>query len=263
MDQLPATSDGKDVAELVILDEACGTGAISSRLLHMFDDKTRAMTDLTMLDIAKPPLEYAERRIQLEGYSLKAFRTLQGDATDTKLPSSHFTHIFLAFGPMMFNDWRAALREIHRMLRPGGLVAMSTWDDGGWLADVRASLASDPSLPQAPSAKELLEAFSPGSHWSEPMWIKGKLQEFGFEDIQIETKARTGTLDGMDEFMVTVPLTLGNVIEKCWSQEQAAAHGNRAKETLVKYVTQKYGSGEIKWGWVAHLITARKPMPAN
>ncbi|KIW34159.1 uncharacterized protein PV07_00955 [Cladophialophora immunda] len=263
MDQLTTASGSKDIAELVVLDEACGTGAIASRLLHMLDDKTRAVTNLTMLDIAKPSLEYAERRLQREGCNLKALRTLQGDVTDTKLPSSHFTHVFFGFGPMAITDWRAALREIHRMLHPGGLAAMSTWGDGGWLPDVRAALASDPSLPRGPSAKELLEAFSPDSDWSQPTWIETVLREFGFEDVQIKTVPRTSVLDGMDEFMITVPMTLGNVIDKCWSQGQAKAHGERAKETLVRYVAQKYGSGEIRWDWVAHLITARKPVIAD
>ncbi|OAP57202.1 hypothetical protein AYL99_07940 [Fonsecaea erecta] len=263
MDQLATASDSKNFAELVVLDEACGTGAIASRLLHMLDEETRAMTDLTLLDIAKPSLEYAERRLQKDGRKLQALRTLQADATDTKLPSSHFTHVFLGFGPMVFSNWRAALREIHRMLRPGGLAAMSTWGDGGWLPDVRAALASDPSLPRGPDAKELLEAFSPDSDWSDPSWITTTLQDFGFEDIQIKTVPRTGVLDGMEEFMTTVPMTLGNIIDKCWTPAQAEAHGERAKETLVKYVAEKYPSGEIKWDWVAHLITARKPAAAG
>jgi len=42
------------------------------------------------------------------------------DATNTKLPDAYFTHILLSFGPMAIHDWRSAIREIHRMLRPGG-----------------------------------------------------------------------------------------------------------------------------------------------
>lgn len=261
LDQLPAACDSSDhTQELVILDEACGTGSVSSQLLRRLDDKTRAMIDLTLLDISKPSLDYAEQRLQSEGWKLKALQTLQADATDSKLPSSHFTHILLGFGPMMFADWRTALREIHRMLRPGGLVAMSTWDEGGWLPDVRAALASDPTLPRGPSAKELLETFSPESDWSEPRWIEGVLQEFGFDDIQITTKQRTSELDGVDEFKLTVPNTLGNIIAKCWSPEQAATHGERAKETLIRYTKEKYGDGQIRWDWAAHLMTAKKPL---
>ena len=204
LDNLPED----DGSELVILDEACGTGIVSARLMAMLSSKSRQKLDLTMTDISKPIIEYTTRRILRESW--QGAKAVQADATDTKLPDACFTHILLSFGPMVIHDWRSAIREIHRMLRPGGVVAMSSWQEGGWLPDVTAALATDTTLPSAPDAHELLNAFSPGSQWDRPEWVTSTLsEEFGFEEIEVNSVARTSVFTGMEEWADTVPMTLG------------------------------------------------------
>ena len=159
MDSLPENDD----LELVVLDEACGFGTVSAHLMALLSQRSKDKLELLMTDVAAPMVAFCEQRIQREGW--RGTKTARADAMDTRLPDAYFTHVLLGFGPFMFHDWRSAIKEIHRKLRPGGTLAMSSWGEGGWLPDTRAALASHPSLPAAPEASELLSAWSPDSRW--------------------------------------------------------------------------------------------------
>lgn len=50
---------------------------------------------------------------------------MDGQALD--FPSDGFDAAFSIFGVMLFPDWRAGLRELHRVVRPGGRVVLATW----------------------------------------------------------------------------------------------------------------------------------------
>jgi 2-polyprenyl-3-methyl-5-hydroxy-6-metoxy-1,4-benzoquinol methylase len=64
----PDNLSGDDGSDLVILDEACGTGIVSARLMAMLSGKSRQKLDLTMSDIAQPIVGYAKGRILREGW---------------------------------------------------------------------------------------------------------------------------------------------------------------------------------------------------
>jgi hypothetical protein len=81
---------------LVILDNACGTGIISEALNRSLDSQTKGHWELTCGDISDSLVQYVNQRIQDEGWPRAKAQLV--DAQDTKLPSSHFTHIFAAFG---------------------------------------------------------------------------------------------------------------------------------------------------------------------
>ena len=53
-----------------------------------------------------------------------------GDATRTGLPDGSFDAVVCVFGVFFAADMTAFLREIWRLVRPGGVVAVTTWDPG-------------------------------------------------------------------------------------------------------------------------------------
>lgn len=101
------------------------------------------------------------------------------------------------------------------------------------MPDVTAALATNPALRSVADARELLNAFSPGSQWDRPGWIKSTLsEEFDFKEIEVKSVARTSVLNGIEEWADTIPWTLGMMINKCWSAEDVRQHGHAAKQVF-------------------------------
>lgn len=243
--------------EVVVLDEACGTGVVSALLMDMLSDKAKGNLTLVCADFADAMVEYVGRRIESCGW--KNTRAVKADGMDTKLPSSHFTHIVLNFGPMIFPDWKAGVKEIHRMLRPGGVVAMSSWAKVGWIPDVREAFATDPEIPTMPADEDLRNVFSPGGRWDDPAWIREVVTAEGLQDVQTKCVPNTTSLSGVSEFVGLIAGTVGLITAKCWTKEQHEKYNGRAQAAVTEYMKQKYGDGEIRWDWIAILTTARKP----
>lgn len=81
---------------LVILDNACGTGVISSLLHRILDEDTRSNWELTCGDSSEAMVSITKDRIEEEGWNNAEAKVV--DAQQTGLPSTHYTHIFIGMG---------------------------------------------------------------------------------------------------------------------------------------------------------------------
>lgn len=81
---------------LVVLDNACGTGIVSSLLHQQLDDKAKKKWKLTCGDISEGMLEYARLRAETEKWPNTETRIV--DAQATQFPDAYYTHVFTAFG---------------------------------------------------------------------------------------------------------------------------------------------------------------------
>lgn len=92
-----------------VLDLAAGTGDFSRLVLDRFPRAQAVAADLT-----EPMLRRArERGIR---------HVLCADATALPLANASFDCVFVGYGLRNFPDLRAALREIERVMRPGGAL---------------------------------------------------------------------------------------------------------------------------------------------
>ncbi len=247
-----------DNEELVILDEACGTGIVSKHLMDALSLNSKKNLELTCADNADAMLKVIAKRIETNGW--KNAKTAKSDGIDTKLPSSHFTHILLNFGPMIFSDSKKGLSECYRMLRPGGTLAMTSWEKVGWMPDMRAAMASDPELPAMPPDDQLRKAFSStdGAKWDEAPWVQDFVSDIGFVDVRVEKVHHRSSLTNVTEFMGMIQGVFMLLINTQWTEEQKEKYRDRAKNVIEKYMVDKYGEGEIQWDWVAIMTTAKR-----
>lgn len=88
-------------APLTVLDNACGTGVISSILQEKLDDRTKQNWMLTCGDISSSMLDYTKNRMELEGWANTEIKLV--DAQDTKLPSAYYSHVITAFGEYIYH----------------------------------------------------------------------------------------------------------------------------------------------------------------
>ncbi len=104
-----------------ILETACGTG-ISTEYLRR---STPPDVSVVATDVSEPMLERARAR---RGH-LERVRFQYADATALPFEEGSFDAVGQQFGLMFVPDKLQALREAHRVLRPGGRLAFNVWDD--------------------------------------------------------------------------------------------------------------------------------------
>lgn len=111
-----------DAAEIApgasVLDVACGTGATTREVAG----RVGAAGRVTGLDRNDGMLDVARHRSpQIEW--------VEGMAEELPFDDATFDVVLCQFGLMFFEDRAKALGEMRRVLRPGGRMAVSVWDD--------------------------------------------------------------------------------------------------------------------------------------
>ena len=110
-----------------VLDVACGTGVLTREAAG----RIGPTGTVTGLDLSPEMLAVAARLSP-------GLRWQQGSAESLPFPDGSFDAVVSQFGLMFFPDQVAALREMMRVLAPGGRLAVAVW---GSLADTPAYAA--------------------------------------------------------------------------------------------------------------------------
>lgn len=96
------------------LDLCCGQGTLTALL-------TEAGAEATGLDFSRRMLDLAAERAP-------GARLVESDAADMPFDDHSFDQVLCNFGMMHLPDQPRALREIARVLKPGGRFIMATWE---------------------------------------------------------------------------------------------------------------------------------------
>lgn len=140
---LPA---GASVADL-----GCGTGTSAMLLAEEFDLQVSAV------DISAANIERAKKRAESFGDRI---RFLQADAQSLPFAPQQFDAALAECTFSLFPDQPRALREIHRVLKPDGQLAVTDMATGGRLPDdIAAVLAPWTCLADAVSQDTYVERF--------------------------------------------------------------------------------------------------------
>jgi 2-polyprenyl-3-methyl-5-hydroxy-6-metoxy-1,4-benzoquinol methylase len=120
------------------LDLACGTGAVAERA-------SAAGASVTGLDLAPALIETAKERAA--GLGLEIEYTV-GDVERLPYEEASFAKVSSTCGIMFAPDHEATARELARVTRPGGTIALANWTPTGGLARMFKVMA--PYLPAPP-----------------------------------------------------------------------------------------------------------------
>lgn len=102
--------------ECRVLDICCGTGDLTAALLKL---RPEAGEPVLGLDFSQEMLDRARRK-----YQHPNVRWLQGDAMQLPFPDASLDLVTAAFGFRNLPNYAGGLREIHRVLRPGGQIGI-------------------------------------------------------------------------------------------------------------------------------------------
>jgi demethylmenaquinone methyltransferase/2-methoxy-6-polyprenyl-1,4-benzoquinol methylase len=102
-------------SDATVLDVACGTGDLSLALLH--DSKARVFA----VDFCRPMLAIAATKVLKAGAALPL---IEGDALVLPFADRSFEAVTIAFGLRNLASFEAGFRELLRVLKPGGTLAV-------------------------------------------------------------------------------------------------------------------------------------------
>jgi O-methyltransferase/aklanonic acid methyltransferase len=109
-----------------LLDVACGRGAV------LLAASARGAVRLTGIDVSPHMIELAGSDLRDAGVTDVDLRVM--DAEDLEFPDDRFDALTAAFALFFLPDPARAAAEFRRVLRPGGVVGVSTWgeEDERW-----------------------------------------------------------------------------------------------------------------------------------
>ena len=112
-----------------VLDVACGTGVVCLAMAAAVGPGGSVLG----VDLSAGMVASAAARALAAGVSQARFARM--DAEALALPAASFDLVVCALGLMYVPDADAALREVHRVLRPGGRAVLAVWGERarcGW-----------------------------------------------------------------------------------------------------------------------------------
>lgn len=156
-----------------ILDVACGPGTLSLKVAHVASEVHGIDFSASMLDIFK-------QHVERSGHRNITIR--HGDAQALPYADDTFDAAFSMFGLMFFPDRRKGFAEIHRTLKPGGSIAVTSWapiDRSPAMQLMFGAIrAIKPEIPEPQKAIDTLE---------NPDVFKQEMEDAGFKDVQIQS----------------------------------------------------------------------------
>ncbi|KAK2836983.1 hypothetical protein FQN49_006527 [Arthroderma sp. PD_2] len=243
---------------MCILDNACGTGAVSVVLHGMLPDwKVKNGWNLTCADLSGAMIDAVKTKIDAEGWGNTS--TVIEDIQGTSLPAAHYTHVFASFAIMGVPNPEKSLDECLRILKPGGTLAFTTWKKPGWCDDVNAAIAAmSGNLPQ-PTPEEFLMSLGNGDEWHNSSWVEAQLQKRGLENIHVSLVSKSMATSTVPEMLPALAPIMAHIPARFWNKAQRGQHGAGFESAVSSYLETKYGVDQpVPMHWIAVVATARK-----
>lgn len=233
--------DGAGVEESShVLDIACGSGVLTRHAFARSGQSGRVVG----VDPA-PGMIAAANELEPN------IEWILGSAEALPFDDATFDCVVSQFGMMFFQDRQKAAREMFRVMKPGGSLAIAVWNSiehNRAYGDIIAVLDEQVSTA---AGDALRMPYSLG----DPDEVINTLSQGGFSDIEFETRAEQAKFPSSRtmveaELRGWLPLFDINL-----SEEKIADVLVKSDGKLSKYAAQ---SGEAVFPTSAHIVTARK-----
>lgn len=226
-----------------VLDVACGTGVVARGVAAAVGDDGA----VTGLDPSPAMLGVAERIGSPEG---AAITWVQGRGEELPFSDDTFDIVLCQQGMQFFTDRPAAVREMLRVLVPGGRAGVAVWR-GPEHQSIKGVLL-----------RGLQKRFGPGAmmpySFGDGDQLRALFAEAGFRDIRFETVRRLMFNPSIDEFLsMTMQGASAAVptLAQATDQERAEAARALRQEFADELEAVRIGEG-ISYPMEANMVTA-------
>ncbi len=222
-----------------VLDVACGTGALAREAWA----RVGRGGAVTGLDVNEGMLAVAKTKAPEITWQSGAAEALPFD-------DNQFDAVISQFGLMFFEDRAMALREMWRVLRPGGHLAVAVWDRLDTSPGYVAMVALLRRLFGDDAANALYAPFCLG----EVGPLRDLFAAAAIPDVEVQTQVGLATFPSVQAWVHTdvKGWTLADLID----DEQYALLQNEARSALAEFVQ---ADGTVQFDAPAHIVTASKP----
>lgn len=218
-----------------VIDVACGTGALAIAVSECIDPEGTVVG----IDINEGRLKIARSKSSSVGW-------FNAPAEALPFNDGLFDCVVSQFGLMYFENQESAIREMMRVLRQGGSLAVVVWDK----LDNNPGLAAEENLWQQVFGEEVDETpYRLGDKGT----LKNLFKSSGVTNIQITTHERTALFDSIEKWIFTGV--------KVWTEDDVLSDDQvklllkTAEEELTSYRT---ANGTVAFPTSAHIVTARR-----
>jgi len=169
-----------------VLDVACGPGTLALMVAGRAGQ-------VHGIDFSQAMLDCFAERIERDGH--RNIRIRHGDAQSLPYEDDTFDAAFSLFGLMFFPDRSRGFAEIHRTLKAGGTIAVTSWapvDQSPAMQIMFGALrALNPDLPEPQRAIDTLE---------NPALFEKEMLEAGFRDVTVRRVTGSFPVNSVPEF---------------------------------------------------------------
>ena len=224
-----------------VLDVACGTGVLAREAFSRIGRTGRVVgTDpapgmLAAADEIEPGIEWV---------------LCGAEALD--LEDASFDCVISQFGMMFFQDRSKSIREMFRVLRPDGKLAIAVWD----AVERNPAYMSIISVLQEEVGTAAADAVRMPYSLGDSDIVKADLEAGGFVDFQVETKAEAACFPSSRVMLEAELRGWLPLFDIHLSEEKIGEVLDASDATLSVYCAP---SGEAVFPTSAHIITASKP----
>lgn len=191
-------------------------GAVARQTVPSMLDAVRVTRGMRVLDVCCGPamlavaalergaevvgLDFSVRAVELARKLVPTGRFEQGDAQALPFPEASFDAVLCGYGLMHLPDPAEAMREMLRVLCPGGRAALSVWDTAGFgfglvYEAVRARGSIDHvTLPHGPDFFQ----------FGKPARMLAALTETGFEDAAAYSVHQDWRVANADQYIEAI-----------------------------------------------------------
>ena len=228
-----------------VLDVACGTGVVARQIARNLRLERLVGVDINpeMLDVARSKSEPIPGGIEWQ----------QGDAHALPFADEAFELALCQQGLQFFSDPGAALREMRRVVAPGGRAAVSVWRDLE-LHPLYEALCRSEARHLGTSIEEVATPFMFG----DTVELRRLLEASGFRGVEIRQLSRTVQFPQPKRFITLTLLAAASIIPESDMDANARAEMVRVVSEDVNDVLQEYMEGDvIKFPMYANVAVAQ------
>jgi len=230
-----------------VLDVACGSGEPAISIATLLNGSGEVIG----VDLSQGALQIAtERATQRQ---LTNVRFQPADAHQLPFPDNGFDRITSRLGVMFFDDLPRALREMHRVLKPGGKAVLLAWgpmDQPYFETTIGTVLRTMPNATLPQSAKSMFTFGQPGV-------LAQRLEDAGFtaveERFSKEPWIWPGTPGDVWEYFQDVAVPFAPLLKSIPPDLRS-----RVDAAVLQAITSYYDGQEIKFTATINITSASK-----
>jgi ubiquinone/menaquinone biosynthesis C-methylase UbiE len=178
-----------------VLDVACGTGVVARGALSVVGSAGRVVG----LDLTEAMLAVAARLDPEVEWQL-------GDAMDLPFGDETFDVVLSQAGLMFFPDRLVALREMRRVLRRGGRLAVQVWG-------AAAAQTAFADIVERRADKTVADRYRAPWSLPDPDELEADVAAAGFADVEVHVVAGVNRFESVEQFLSSTAVLLADHID--------------------------------------------------